>query len=136
MGKVIVAQCLNPSKKKLAVNLPSDGQKAVTIFQRVPIAIGRGLFYLKSNFNFALFLEILIFHGICQRTICFRLYLKTRQKITNQLPKEYFSLGGNRRFKLFGLILNKGPFSTTLPFEFRLIKWSTVIIPCSNSKSN
>lgn len=34
----------------------------------------------------------------------------------------YFSLGGNNRSRPWGLILNRGPFSTTRPFEFLFIK--------------
>jgi hypothetical protein len=45
-------------------------------------------------------------------------------------------LGGNRSPKPVGLILNKGPFSTTLPEAVLFIKWSSVIIPCSNNISN
>ena len=35
----------------------------------------------------------------------------------------------------FGFILNKGPFSTTLPFDVVLIKWLIVTIPYSSIKS-
>ena len=50
--------------------------------------------------------------------------------------KLYFSLGGNNKSIPLGLILNRGPFSTTFPKEFLLIRWSRVIIPWSTNKSN